>query len=44
MDGFVGVVQKVDVDNGTADVLVSMFGREAPATLNLTQVIRLEDN
>ena len=43
MDGFVGVVQKVDVDNGTVDVLVSMFGRETPATLSLTQVIRLED-
>lgn len=43
MDGFVGVVQKVDVDNGTVDVLVSMFGRETPATLSLTQVIRLDD-
>ncbi|MCQ2465298.1 MAG: transcription termination/antitermination protein NusG [Oscillospiraceae bacterium] len=43
MDGFVGVVQKVDVENGTVDVLVSMFGRETPATLSLTQVIKLED-
>ncbi|MDO5559982.1 MAG: transcription termination/antitermination protein NusG [Oscillospiraceae bacterium] len=43
MDGFVGVVQKVDVDAGTVDVLVSMFGRETPATLGLTQVIKLDD-
>lgn len=43
MDGFVGVVQKVDIENGTIDVLVSMFGRETPATLNLTQVKKLED-
>ena len=43
MDGFVGVVQKVDVENKTVDVLVSMFGRETPATLNLTQVMKLDD-
>ncbi len=43
MDGFVGVVQKVDVENSTVDVLVSMFGRETPATLSLTQVIKLDD-
>lgn len=43
MDGFVGVVQKVDIENKTVDVLVSMFGRETPATLNLTQVMKLDD-
>lgn len=43
MDGFVGVVQKVDVESKTVDVLVSMFGRETPATLNLTQVMKLDD-
>lgn len=43
MDGFVGVVKKVDIENGTVDVLVSMFGRETPATLGLTQVVKLED-
>ncbi len=43
MDGFVGVVQKVDVENKTVDVLVSMFGRETPATLSLTQVMKLDD-
>ncbi len=42
MDGFVGVVQKVDVENSTVDLLVSMFGRETPATLSLTQVIKLD--
>lgn len=43
MDGFVGVVQKVDIENGTVDVLVSMFGRETPATLSLSQVVKLDD-
>ena len=42
MDGFVGIVQKVNVDEGVVDVLVSMFGRETPATLNLNQVIKLD--
>ena len=42
MDGLVGVVQKVDVENSTVDLLVSMFGRETPATLSLTQVIKLD--
>lgn len=43
MDGFVGVVQKIDLENGTVDVLVSMFGRETQATLALNQIRKLED-
>lgn len=43
LEGFVGVVQKIDLEAQTADVLVSMFGRETPATLNLMQVSKIED-
>lgn len=43
MDGFVGTVQKIDTEAGTVDVLISMFGRETPATLSLNQVIKLEE-
>lgn len=41
MDGFVGVVKKVNVEEGIVDVLVSMFGRETLATLSLNQVVKL---
>lgn len=43
MDGFVGIVQKIDIENSSVDVLVSMFGRDTQATLALNQVRRLED-
>ncbi len=43
MDGFVGIVQKIDVENSMVDVVVSMFGRETQATLALNQVIKFED-
>lgn len=43
MDGFVGVVQKIDLDESTVDVLVSMFGRDTQATLALNQVRKIED-
>ncbi len=43
MDGFVGIVQKIDLDAGTVDVLVSMFGRDTQATLALNQIKKLED-
>ena len=37
-EGFIGKVEKIDLDAQTADVLVSMFGRETSVTLPLTQV------
>ncbi len=40
MDGFSGVVQAVNLEDGTVEVLISMFGRETSATLQLNQVIR----
>lgn len=43
MDGFVGIVQKINIDDKTVDVLVSMFGRETPTTLPLSQVVSVED-
>ncbi len=43
MDGFTGIVQKIDLDEGTVDVMISMFGRETPATLALNQVVKLDD-
>ncbi len=43
MDGFVGIVQKINLDDKTIDVLVSMFGRDTQATLDLTQVKKLDD-
>lgn len=37
-DGFKGVVEKIDTEAQTADVTVSMFGRETSVTLPLTQI------
>ena len=43
MDGFIGVVQNINLDDRSVDLLVSMFGRETPTTLPLSQVIRVDD-
>lgn len=43
MDGFIGVVQGINIEERTVDLLVSMFGRETPTTLPISQVIRVED-
>lgn len=43
MDGFTGIVQNIDLDEGNVDVMISMFGRETPATLALNQVVKLDD-
>ena len=43
LEGFVGIVKKIDIDERTVDVMVSMFGRETPATLDITQVSRLKN-
>ena len=43
MDGFIGVVQNINLDDRTVDLLVSMFGRETPTTLPVNQVIKVED-
>ena len=43
MDGFSGIVQNINLEDGTVDVMISMFGRETAATLQLNQVIRQDD-
>ena len=42
MDGFVGTVKSVNIEDETVDIIVSMFGRETPATLSLTQVAKMD--
>ncbi len=42
MDGLVGVVQSINLEEKTVNILVSMFGRETPAELKLNQVIKLD--
>lgn len=42
LDGFVGIVQSINLEAQTVDVLVSMFGRETPATLELIQVSKMD--
>lgn len=41
-EGFVGVIQKIDTEEQTADIVVSMFGRETPVTLPLQQIKKLD--
>ena len=42
MDGFVGTFKSVNMEDETVDIIVSMFGRETPATLSLTQVAKMD--
>ena len=43
MDGFIGVVQNINLEDRSVDLLVSMFGRETPTTLPISQVVTVED-
>lgn len=42
MEGFVGTVEKLDVEKNSVRVMVSMFGRETPVDLELSQVESVE--
>ena len=42
MDGFTGVVQSIDLEGRTCDVLVSMFGQQTPTTLAITDVRKMD--
>ena len=42
LDGWTGIVKAVNMEDQTVDIVVSMFGRETPATLPLSQVKKLE--
>lgn len=41
MDGMTGIVQEINLDEMTVNVLVSMWGRETPTTLSVNQVTLL---
>lgn len=43
LNGWVGVVKSINLDEQTVDITVSMFGRETDATLSITQVKRVEE-
>lgn len=40
---FVGVVKNIDLNTNTVELTVSMFGRETPATVDITQVLKVDD-
>ncbi|MCL2486032.1 MAG: transcription termination/antitermination protein NusG [Oscillospiraceae bacterium] len=42
LEGFVGVVDKIDKAKSKVCVIVSMFGRETPAELEFTQIVSIE--
>lgn len=42
LEDLVGNVEKIDIENNSVCVIVSMFGRETPADLELNQVEPLE--
>lgn len=43
LEGFEGVVQEIDEANSSVSVTVSMFGRETPATVEISAVQKIND-
>lgn len=43
LEGFVGIVDAIDVDQNKVNITVSMFGRETPVELELNQVLAVRD-
>lgn len=43
MEGFVGEVKSINTDDMTADVSVSMFGRETLATVEISKVVKTDE-
>lgn len=43
MEGFVGEVKSINTDDMTADVSVSMFGRETLATVEIAKVVKTDE-
>ena len=43
MEGFTGIVKAINLEDKTVDVSVSMFGRETPAAVSISQVTPDED-
>lgn len=42
-DGWIGTVKGINLEEQTVDISVSMFGRDTPATLALSQVRKLDE-
>ncbi len=42
-NGWLGEVQSINIDDQTAVIAVSMFGRETEATISISQIKKLED-
>ncbi|MBE6903814.1 MAG: transcription termination/antitermination factor NusG [Ruminococcaceae bacterium] len=42
LDGFIGVVEEIDIIKEKVRVTVSMFGRETPVELDLNQVLAID--
>lgn len=42
IEGYTGIIQEIDAENNRIRVLVSMFGRETPTDLELSQVEPVE--
>ena len=38
LEGFIGVVESIDMAKGSVQVMISMFGRETPVELEFDQV------
>ncbi len=43
LDGFTGIVQSINLEDGQVEVLVNMFGRDTPTTIALNQAVKLDD-
>jgi transcriptional antiterminator NusG len=41
LESFIGTVEEINLDKKKVRVLVSMFGRETPVELELTQIMRI---
>ena len=42
LDGFMGIVEEIDIPKNNVRVMISMFGRETPAQLELDQITLVE--
>lgn len=43
MDGFIGIVQSINLDDRTVTLLVSMAGREMPTTISINNVMVVDE-
>lgn len=43
MDGFIGIVQSINLDDRTVTLIVSMAGREMPTTISINNVMVVDE-